>query len=315
MRRAYQKGYVFQKGRKRCDAWQPEEPAFVQFWRDVPGQDQPAKEAVHLGLCRTRTIAEWAAAKKLEQLGINSPQTFVETTSTITFKDQGQIWLKSLANRKRNPLEQTTIDTPCYALDKWRYAFFEGKRLSDVNNLAMKDFVEHISNLAPATIRDYSNIVKAVVASAINENGEQLFPRTWNEEFIDAPLVKQQKQPSTDKKGMESILKEATGRYRALYALLAGCGPLRAGEALGLEIAKHISEDCRTLYILQKAKRGEIQPYLKTQNGERDIDLCTFLATMLKEFIGTRSSGLLFCTSTGRQLLQTDVLRDRLHPI
>ena len=58
MRRAYQKGYVFQKGRKRCDAWQPEEPAFVQFWRDVPGQDQPTKEAVHLGLCRTRTIAE-----------------------------------------------------------------------------------------------------------------------------------------------------------------------------------------------------------------------------------------------------------------
>ena len=87
------------------------------------------------------------------------------------------------------------------------------------------------------------NIVKAVVASAMNENGEQLFPRTWNEEFIDAPLVKHQKQPSTDKKGMENILKEATGRYRVLYALLAGCGPLRAGEALGLEIGKHISED------------------------------------------------------------------------
>jgi len=183
----------------------------------------------------------------LEQLGINSAQTFVETTSTITFKDQGPIWLKSLASRKRNPLEQTTIDTRRYALDKWIYPFFDGKRLSDVNNLAMKDFVEHISHLAPATIRDYSNIVKAVVASAINENGEQLFPRTWNEEFIDAPLVKQQKQPSTDKKGMESILKEATGRYRALYALLAGCGPLRAGEALGLEIDKHISKDCRTL--------------------------------------------------------------------
>ena len=74
---------------------------------------------------------------------------------------------------------------------------------------------------------------------------------------------------------MESILQEATERYRALYALQAGCGPLRAGEALGLEIDNHISEDYRTLYIRQKAKRGEIQPYLKTHNGERDIDVCT----------------------------------------
>lgn len=287
----------------------------MQFWRDLPGQPRQKRDIASLGICRTRTIAERAASKKLEQLGINSAQTFVETTSTITFKAQGQIWLKSLASRKRNPLEQTTIDTRRYALDKWVYPFFEGKLLSDVNNLAVKDFVEHISNLAPATIRDYSNIVRAVVASAVNENGEQLFLRTWNEEFIDAPLVKQQKQPSTDKKGMESILKEATGRYGALCALLAGCGPLRAGEALGLEIDKHISEDCRTLYIRQKAKRGKIQPYLKTQNGERDIDLCTPLATMLNEFIGTRTSGLLFCTSTGRQLLQTDVLRDSLHPI
>jgi hypothetical protein len=45
---------------------------------------------------------------------------------------------------------------------------------------------------------------------------------------------------------MESILKEAKGQYRVLYALLAGCGPMRAREALGLEIGKHISEDCRT---------------------------------------------------------------------
>jgi integrase len=169
--------------------------------------------------------------------------------------------------------------------------------------------------LAPATIRDYSNIVKAVVASAINEKGERLFPQTWNEEFIDTPLVKNQRQPTTNKEGMESILKEAGARYRVLYALLAGCGPLRAGEALGLELDKHISKDRRTLYIRQKAKRGEIQPYMKTQNGERDVDLCTPLAAVLKEFIGTRTSGLLFCTATGRQILQTDILRDSLHPI
>jgi hypothetical protein len=266
-RRKYQQGRIFQKGRKRTDEWLPEESAYLQFWRDVPGQAEPKREFMSLGICRTRTIAERAAAEKLEQLGVNSAQAFIEATSNITFKHQAEIWLKSLANRKRNPLEQTTIDTRRYALDKWMYPFFEEYFLADINNRAMKEFVEHISGLSPATIRDYSNIVKTVVASAINEDGECLFPRTWNEEFIDAPTVKHQRQPSTNQAGMDSILREATGQYRVLYALLAGCGPLRAGEALGLEIGKHISEDCRTLYIRQKAKRGKIQPYLMQQIG------------------------------------------------
>jgi len=41
---------------------------------------------------------------------------------------------------------------------------------------------------------------------------------------------------------------------------------------------KHISDDCRTLSIEQKAKRGEIQPYLKTKNGAREVDLCSPVA-------------------------------------
>jgi hypothetical protein len=36
---------------------------------------------------------------------------------------------------------------------------------------------------------------------------------------------------------------------------------------------------------------------------------------MLKDFIGARTSGLLFCTSSGEQILQTNILRNSLHPI
>jgi hypothetical protein len=82
------------------------------------GQDKRKRHDLALGRCRTRTIAERAAAEKLEQLGVNSAHTFIEVTSTVTFKQQGEIWLKSLANRKRNPLEQTTIDTRQYAFGK-----------------------------------------------------------------------------------------------------------------------------------------------------------------------------------------------------
>jgi hypothetical protein len=188
-----------------------------------------------------------------------------------------------------------------------------------VNNHALKELVETMADaLSPSSIRDYSQIVKAVVASAIDENGEQAFPRKWNDEYIDAPVVKEQRQPTSTCAGISNILLFllfATGQYRMLYALLAGCGPLRAGEALGLEIDKHISSDFRTLLIEQKAKRGEIQPYLKTKNGKREVDLCSSLANMLREFVGDRPAGLLFHSSTGAQLLQSNTLSDSLHPI
>src|SRR5215472_15605772 len=67
--------------------------------------------------------------------------------------------------------------------------------------------------------------------------------------------------------------------------------------------------------IAERCTSGKIQQYLKTANGERDVDLCIGLAVMLKDFIGSRTSGLLFCTSTGGQLLQSNTLQDSLHPI
>ena len=316
MRRRHQQGHVFQKGRQRSEKWAPDEPAYVRFWKDVPGQPNSKRTYVPLGICRTRTIAERKAAQELERLGINSNQHFIEATSSITFHDQGERWLKSLSKRKRNPLEQTTIDNRQYALDKWIYPFFEGRLLAEINNRSMKELVEKMApKLSAASIRDYVNIVKAVVASAINEDGEELFPRKWNAEYIDAPLIDAQRQPSTNADGVTAIVRRAEGQYQMLYALLAGCGPLRAGEALGLEVGKHISPDFRTLYIQQKAKRGIIQQHLKTKNGAREVDLCSTLAAMLQDFIGTRTSGLLFQSSTGAQLLQSNTLQDSLHPI
>jgi hypothetical protein len=196
--------------------------------------------------------------------------------------------------------------------EQFRKMRVEGWNLSNLK-YAFSDGV--VSKLAASSIRDYMNIVKSVVASALDGNGEQLFPRKWNAEFIDAPLVGEQNQPSTTSEGMTKILGKSTGQYRVLYALLAGCGPLRVGEALGLEIDKHISADFRTLYIRQKAKAGEIQPYLKTKSGEREVDLCNALAKMLREFVGNQTRGLLFSTSTGAQILQTNALRDSLHPV
>src|SRR5260370_15832042 len=113
-----------------------------------------ANPLLPLGVYRTRNEAEREAAKRIESLGINSTQHFIEVTSSTTFKQQGESWLKSLAERKRNPLEQTTIDNRRYALDKWLYPFLQDKLLAELNNRTLKELVEKMThNLAASSIR------------------------------------------------------------------------------------------------------------------------------------------------------------------
>lgn len=45
-------------------------------------------------------------------------------------------------------------------------------------------------------IRSYTNAVKMVVASAVNKEGDPLYPRKWNRDFIDLPEDKHPKQPT-----------------------------------------------------------------------------------------------------------------------
>jgi hypothetical protein len=78
-----------------------------------------------------------------------------------------------------------------------------------------------------------------------------------------------------------------------IFVLCAASG-LRFGETLGIEI-QDMSTDCCTIKIRQKAWRGQIHDFLKTENGIREVDLHPTVA-MLRNFIGDKQSGLLFCS-------------------
>ncbi len=53
----------------------------------------------------------------------------------------------------------------------------------------------------------------------------------------------------------------------------------------------------------------------KTQNAYRVVDLHPDVATLLKQFIGTRTSGFVFQTSSRKPITQTNLLRRELHPL
>jgi len=169
-------------------------------------------------------------------------------------------------------------------------------------------------DISPKMITNVVQVIKGVLSSAVNEDGEQLYPRQWNHEFMDLPIVTDQHRPTFTSEVVTAIVAKATGRYRMLYALCAASG-MRIGEALGLEINKHILDAGRTIHLRQKAWSGQIHNFLKTGNARRDIDLHPSIADMLVQFIDTRKSGLLFSTESGRPLSPSNILSDSLHPI
>jgi integrase len=217
-------------------------------------------------------------------------------------------------SRKRNPIKPATIQSWQNTTDKWLNPNLGDIPLASINNLSLKGLVAkmHEAELSPKTIANYVGLVKLVVGSAIDKDGEQLFPRKWNHEFIDLPIVEKQHQPTFSPDTMTAIVEKAYGLERVLYSLLAGTG-LRIGEALGLEV-KHISPDCLTIMVEQSCWEGSIQTP-KTRNAYRQVDINSELAKLLKTFIGERQTGFLFTNKAGKLLSQTNLLRRSLHPI
>jgi integrase len=232
----------------------------------------------------------------------------------VTFQQQADLWLRSMQKRKRKPIKLATMKGWENQLKKWLNPNLGAMPVADINNRTLKELVLKMTDagLSPQTLHTYIKTVKMVVASAVNEEGEELYPRKWNSAFIDLPEVIDQRTPTFTCEDLTHIVAASKGQSRLLFALLGGSG-LRAGEALGLEI-QDISPDASTIVVKQSVWNGQKQTP-KTHSALREVDLHPSLASMLKEFIGERESGLLFQTKNGRPLSQSNIVRRKLHPI
>jgi hypothetical protein len=72
------------------------------------------------------------------------------------------------------------------------------KPLAEVKNEVARELVTAMKAanppLADKTIVSYFQVMKAVVASAVNKEGEQVHSRNWNLQHIGLPIVNERKQ-------------------------------------------------------------------------------------------------------------------------
>jgi integrase len=255
-------------------------------------------------------VARCKLREFLEREGINSNENFAATTTPGTsFREQANVWITNVQKRKRKPVKPATIFGWRHALEKWILPNIGEKPLAEVSNGVLKELIATMQEggLAPKTIVNYSQVVKMVVASAVTKDGDQIYPRVWNHDFCELPIVhkEQQYRPTITEPELNQILANSTGRYLALFVLLAGTG-LRIGEALALK-ATSFSPDFRLLYIRRSIWHG-IEQEPKTANAIREVDIPEPLAAFLREYVADKSS-YIFATRSGRPMSHRNLHR------
>lgn len=304
-RRVGQTGNVFQRGFTKL--WNPSASAFGRYYIDT--SEGRKRQTISLGTCATKTCARRKLREHIDSEGINTKQAFTTNTAPTTFREQAELWIAGLATRRRRPVKPATIFNWQHALDGWILPNLGDMLLSEVSNGALRELVEKmaVAGLSAKTIVNYVQPVKMVVASAVDDEGEQIYPRKWNHDFIQLPIVNkdQQHRPTVDEAEIESILAKAKGRYAVLFALLSGSG-LRIGEALVLKDTD-FSPDCRVLSVSRSIWHGQEQAP-KTPAAVREVDIPESLAAVLREYVAGKS-GYLFATKSGRPLSPRNVLR------
>ena len=73
--------------------------------------------------------------------------------------------------------------------------------------------------MSAQTINNYVTLVKLIVASAIDEQGEPEFPRKWNSNYLDLPVISMQRRPAFSLEAMSVPLSKPQAVERRSYML------------------------------------------------------------------------------------------------
>ena len=292
---------MFQHSQK----WDPAGKTYGRFWVDVPGRKRQ-RRTIALGVCRTPSIAKQKLREYIETTEVNNKQTFTSTTApATTFRIQAEKWIASLSTRRREPVKPATISGWQHSLNKWVFPNLGDLLLADVGNAALKGLIDKMScaGLSPQTIVTHSKVVKMVVASAVNAEGEEIYPRKWNHNFVGMPIVDPTKQhrPTVTQAKLQEIRAAIKPRYVVLVDLLAGTG-LQIGEALGLK-TDDLTAECTMLHVRRSIWHGREQAP-KTENAVRVVDIPEQLAQVLREYVTGEGGLLVFHTKRHSSVIE-----------
>jgi len=197
-----------------------------------------------------------------------------------------------------------------------------------VRNGRVKEFAEAIAatGRGPKTTREIVALVKQILESHVNEDGEPLLDLKWRSGFIFENIsdTHNQKQPICTKEQLKDALKvrhTRTDKYRVIVALLAATG-LRVGEVLALRCqddGEHSGWDQeKSLLAIRTSLWNGVEQEPKTMSSVRLVDLSTPVNAMVATYAKTMNKNPadhLFATKSGRPYGPESLRQLALNPL
>lgn len=200
----------------------------------------------------------------------------------VNFRTQAEKYMTDISSDVR----PATLHVYRSMLDAQLLPALGEEALEGIGNKTAKMLVQRLTSAgkSPATIRLAVCLMKQVLASATNDEGDALYPRQWNSKFIKAPKVTDQKAPVCALESAQRALQSCEGQIRVLVALLGGSG-LRIGEALAVTVSKgagNVWEPISaTITVGATQTPSGLQNAPKTDAGRRVVDLPKALNDLL----------------------------------
>jgi integrase len=200
----------------------------------------------------------------------------------MKLEQQAERYLKQATKRKRGPVGISTTAGYGSYIRKWIVPELGHLDLADVKPSTVRPLVEKMieAGLSASTINITVGRIKAIVKSAVDEEGQPLYPRVWDNSFMDVPSIDKADQdaPILTPSELQQAICRGLGQSPALYTLLAASGA-RIGEIQALKARPECDTDSfwspetSTLFIRSTFTHEKYQPWTKTDAGFREIDL------------------------------------------
>ena len=210
----------------------------VRFPLDVQGQYARTQKNVKIcpvsgpGLL-TKPERERRKVEIVNSFGANSAERFEKVVLGIkgrTFREQAKWWMEHVQTRAfpKSVKPATARGWKSY-LAKWLNPSIGDMSLVDVKNGVLKGVVEKlgVAGLSPESVRNVVQVITMVKASAVDEDGNEIYPYKWNFEFAQVPVVENQRTPMFTGGEIAKLIARAEGQGRVAFTLLAASG-LRA---------------------------------------------------------------------------------------
>jgi integrase len=304
-RRRYQKGQLFQKG-KRQKVW-------VARWREdvirPDGSRSRLRRSEVLGTLRqypTRRLAERALERRLSETEINSLN--YQPRPTASFGEFATKWQKDVLSQ----LKPSTRSADKSRILKHLLPEFGDGCMKDLTAQRIQAMIARKAGLiSPKSVRNL------IALLGMMWNQAKAWGYVQHDPFVG--LVLPERDPLNERcltlEEMRALIVAATEPYKTYYWILAETG-VRAGE-IGALPTTNLLLDQGAVRIAQSVWHSKIQT-VKSKKGNRICEISPLLVEHLRGYIRTwkpNRFGLLFATRNGTPW-DTDTVRKRkFHPL